>query len=400
LVVLIALGRNISQAGVALFLHASLEGFQVFIMLKNTLIAMARLLKVLPLLFVVAACTSIGPLNIGQDRMKYNEAMQKTNDQELLINLVRLRYLDSPSFVSVSGITAQSSLITGMSLSMARTTSRVSGVRTLGFSDTFAPSVTVTDAPVISYTPLQGDGFVRELLSPISLDLVVLLSKSGWDIRGVLNLLVERMNFVPNAPSASGPTPQMPPEYKEFANLLTNIGKMGNDVSLDYFVTGKEILPGIRFAPGALETPHGKAVEKQLKLAPGKEMFFLSNNIDVDRKDIIEMRTRSLMGVLYFLSHSVNIPQDDADGGFVVVTDDANGDEFYWPAVSNNMFHVLTSKDEPANAAVQVLYNGSWFYIANNDLRTKSSFILLSQLMDLQSGNQALTAPALTLPLN
>ncbi len=44
-------------------------------------------------------------------------------------------------------------------------------------------------------------------------------------------------------------------------------------------------------------------------------------------------------------------------------------------------------------------HRGYWFYIANNDLETKSSFLLLQQLFSLQAGQSEAKGPTLTLPV-
>ena len=45
-----------------------------------------------------------------------------------------------------------------------------------------------------------------------------------------------------------------------------------------------------------------------------------------------------------------------------------------------------SSTSRPANAFVAVPYRGAWFYIADNDLESKSTFMLLTQLFNLQAG--------------
>jgi hypothetical protein len=356
--------------------------------------------KLIPVILVVSGCSGFGPGTLSDERMGYNEALQQTNDEELLINLVRLRYHDSPSFVSVSGITAQSNLTTSTSLSLTRTSSRTSGIRTLSIADVFAPTVSLSQAPVVSYSPLQGDGYVRELLSAISLELFVFMTQSGWSLEQVLRLSIEKINGISNAPTASGPTPKSAPKYEEFQKLVHNLKEMGDDVSVDYFIDKDKSQPGIRFAPGALETPAGKEVAKQLGLAPDTYTFFLVDNIAVGRKDVIDVHTRSLMGVFYFLSHSVAVPDEDLKAGLAVVTKTPDDKVFDWNNVTDGMFRVQVQSDQPSNGAVAVNYRGHWFYIADNDLNTKSSFIMLSQLLALQSGNQVLKAPVLSLPLN
>src|SRR4051794_101213 len=49
---------------------------------------------------VAAACLAtagcLGPAAVRSSRLRYNESIRATNDEQLLLNLVRLRYADSP----------------------------------------------------------------------------------------------------------------------------------------------------------------------------------------------------------------------------------------------------------------------------------------------------------------
>src|SRR4051794_33376815 len=60
---------------------------------------------------VPAGC--LGPKAVQQTRSRYNEVIQATNNEELLLNLVRLRYSESPGFLPVTGLTAQFELNAG-----------------------------------------------------------------------------------------------------------------------------------------------------------------------------------------------------------------------------------------------------------------------------------------------
>jgi hypothetical protein len=50
-------------------------------------------------------------------------------------------------------------------------------------------------------------------------------------------------------------------------------------------------------------------------------------------------------------------------------------------------------------AFVAIPYRGQWFYLADNDLESKSTFMLLSQLFRLQAGAAKAAGPTLTLPV-
>ena len=77
-------------------------------------------------------------------------------------------------------------------------------------------------------------------------------------------------------------------------------------------------------------------------------------------------------------------------------TQSAEGEAFDWNEVTGGLFGALVHQ-RPANAFVVVPYRGAWFYIADNDLESKSTFMLLTQLFNLQAGQIKTVAPALTI---
>src|SRR6516225_7252278 len=67
--------------------------------------------SLLRVVVLVAAWASaggcIGPKAVRYTRLRYNEVVRDTNDEQLLINIVRLRYADSPVFIDLPNITSQ-----------------------------------------------------------------------------------------------------------------------------------------------------------------------------------------------------------------------------------------------------------------------------------------------------
>jgi hypothetical protein len=55
----------------------------------------------------LTGCGSFGASAIRNSRTDYNSALQQSNEEQLVANLVRLRYAQSPSFLEIDGITTQ-----------------------------------------------------------------------------------------------------------------------------------------------------------------------------------------------------------------------------------------------------------------------------------------------------
>jgi len=47
-----------------------------------------------------------------------------------------------------------------------------------------------TERPTLTYTPLKEGGFVRRMLSRVSLETIARLSQSGWSLDRILRLTV------------------------------------------------------------------------------------------------------------------------------------------------------------------------------------------------------------------
>jgi len=56
-----------------------------------------RALIAIGLCMSLAGCASFGPNSLQQTRLQYNEAVKATTEEQLLLNIVRLRYTDTLS---------------------------------------------------------------------------------------------------------------------------------------------------------------------------------------------------------------------------------------------------------------------------------------------------------------
>ena len=68
-------------------------------------------------LVLIFGCAKLGPKTLKSERSNYNLAVQRTNDEELLLNLARLKYRDTPFFMEVSSVASQFTLSTSANAS-------------------------------------------------------------------------------------------------------------------------------------------------------------------------------------------------------------------------------------------------------------------------------------------
>src|SRR2546425_1281992 len=164
---------------------------------------------------LISGCASFGPQSLQQTRLQYNEAVKKTTEEQLLLNIVRLRYTDTPSSLAVSAIAAQFEITRNFQLTPFFVASGAEIAKTWA---AVLPQLGIgaADRPTFSLTPLDDQEFTRKLFTPLPLDGLVYLAKTTWPISTVFRLYLENLNWVPNAQTASGPTPRRSPTFEEF----------------------------------------------------------------------------------------------------------------------------------------------------------------------------------------
>jgi hypothetical protein len=394
----------------------------------------------------LAAGCSLGPRSLERNRLRYNEAVKTTTEEQLLLNIVRLRYTDTPSSLSVTTIAEQPEVTAGLK-AIPFFTAQAAGNAFGGYRGAVLPQAELggTVRPTITYTPLDDQEFTRRLFTPISLEGVAYLAKTTWPIATVFRLWLENLNWVSNAETASGPTPRDPPEYAEFlagilalqrlqdrrlailtteergerltdgvaAGLNTpaaavEAAKGGFEYRKDdtggWAVVKKKLRPVLRVGKVAADDPDFAAFCRAFKLDPVRRTF----DLDVEKLDpflagapaaglgVLDLETRSLLQVLFFVSNGVEVPPEHAASGAAPQTPG-----FDWHQVTAGLFRVecAAGKKPPACAHVAVCYKGYWFYIDERDRDTKATFALLVELSRLELGTTAGSAPILTLPL-
>lgn len=352
--------------------------------------------SILLFILLMAGCARIGPGIIQAGGNDYNIAMQNTRDEQMLLNLVRLKYRDTPFFLEIGSVSSQFKLTSEASLSASFSEQQIPEAAGLGAKLNFV------EQPTITYTPLQGNEFVERLLTPVSLDKILLLTNSGWSISRVLRLCAKQINQLPNAPSASGPTPEHAPEFKDFKQLAALLRNMQekNLVRLGYTDTGKRTKPVLMITQAGSADPDVNRFRALLDLNESVNTYpLITGNSQQKSPHAIYITTRSLLGIMSYLSHSVRVPSRDERLGTVTLTHDDQGKNFDWNELTNGLFSVETADRDPTLASVSTHYRSVWFYIDDRDLDSKSTFSLLTQLFSLQAGNAEGIAPVLTLPV-
>jgi len=343
----------------------------------------------------LAGCVSnLGPRTVVPARFDYNQALSTSWNEQILLNLVRLRYRDTPVFLEVGAVLAQYS-ITGAGSVAAE----ISGAGSDGNLYGIGGAVEVNESPVVTYTPLQGEDFVRRLLTPISPATVLLLSQAGWSIERLMLCCVNRLNDLPNATSAAGPTPDYRPVYERFHRVAFLLRELQMAGTFNFRIArtdeGERFL--IEIVPSDDPAIDAKAAEvaEILGIERGQGVYRLVEEAAPEGGHL-EMTGRSLLGVFFYLSQAVTVPAAHVEAGWVTRTLDSDGSDFDWSDLTGRLFHVANSNERPAHAFAAVPYRGHWFYIDDTDLNSKTTFGLLTLLFSLQASGADGVSPLLT----
>jgi len=409
-----------------------------------------HILHAVAVAMLVAGCTSFGPAVLLRGRLQYNEVVKTTGEEQLLLNIVRLRYTDTPSSLAVSAIAAQYEIAQNVQIMPFFVASGAEVARSYA---AVLPQLGVSgaDRPTFSLTPLDDQEFTRKLFTPIPLDGLLYLAKTTWPIATVFRLYLENLNWVSNAQTASGPTPKGAPVYVDFqrgvqalqvlqdraqivfsieersepqgsplpagsvtARDMVEAAKNGYEYRLEAGGAGWTLLkktpqPVLLIDPQATDSAEMLEVVRAFKLKPGLAKFPITQDTlspfpatyPGEGVTSIDLETRSLLQALYYVSQGVEIPDEHARAGLVTVTRDQSGRPFEWRLVTDGLFtvHSVRSDERPPNAHVAIAYKGYWFYIDDADQDTKSTFSLLMELSRLELAGKTGGAPVLTLPV-
>jgi hypothetical protein len=171
----------------------------------------------LALAAILAGCAWLGPEIIRSGRPAYNDAILTTNDEQLLQNIVRMRFGDSVGFLTVSSVTANVSFTTTGTVNVG-----LGGppANYQGNLVPFAGTMSTEQNPTISYTPVSGDSLVRQFAAEIPLDLAILMINFAHSQEAAWMALVRRVNNLRNPDFPDPPALVTDARFLEIASLV------------------------------------------------------------------------------------------------------------------------------------------------------------------------------------
>ncbi|MGW8325541.1 MAG: hypothetical protein ACWGNI_07515 [Desulfobacterales bacterium] len=346
---------------------------------------------------LIIGCTGIGPKTIPRDRFDYSAAISKSWQNQMLLNMVKLRYGETPVFVDVTSVISQYAVESQVSLGAIFNNPLANS----GDTQSIGGTGKYTDRPTITYAPMVGKKFAKTMMTPIPPPAIFFLIQSGWPVDFILRSCVKSVNTFQNRSGTRMLRHEADLNFYRLVSLLRDIQKSGavsvrievdkNKREFTVFTFRREnIDPEIESKISSLK--------RLLNLEPGRREFRVVYSSAPRDKNEIAVLTRALLEIIIELSSYIDIPQAHISEGrsFPTLMGHMDLNAEFGPLIE---IHSQTDPPKAQDSFVSVEHRGYYFWIDDRDMRSKRMFSFIMLLFTLVEPKEAL-APMVTIPTN
>lgn len=336
------------------------------------------------LLCLAAACGGIGPKTIPRDRFDYGEAISSSMKEQMLLNIVKLRYVDMPMFVEVSSVINQYALSGDVNASSTFGSPRVWST---------GASARFEDRPTITYSPILGKEFTISLLTPAPPSALLFLIQSGWPVDLIFRICVQTVNGIHNRGGATLLGREQPdPRFDELIERMVAIQNSGQiGLRIEGFEEGEAAFMVIRRTDDEDIRDMQLSTRGLLGLDPDAQEYRVTYGSDATDDENIAMLTRSVFEILVELAKHVDAPQQDIDDRCTQPN---------LPHDHERLLMVHHGPESPDTAFVRVRYRDHWFWLDDRDIVSKRTFAFVQILFNLTQTGSTGAVPLLTVGAN
>jgi len=347
---------------------------------------MYRSFSTLLFALTLTACASVGPSTVTKDQFNYNEAIATASQEQLLMNMVRLRYSETPTFMKVSSVINQYQLSTRGTANAGLNTG-VTGDNTASVGG----SVRWADKPTITYLPVTGQEFARDLLTPLQPYQLFEMMQAGWPVELIMRVAMLNVNGQRNDATRPSRRRQADAEFYEMFNLWQQLGQA--DVlgfSRDSSAEGQILSMYVDESRAADLMPQLDRFRTIMGIDPGVAAIELVYGKGA-KPNQIAVLTGSVWDIMARIAWQLNVPPEHVESGRTASTFTSTSAE-YRPTI-----RIEYSRQRPDSAFAAVFAHDHWFYIDQNDRQSKRVFSFLELLLNLAQSDVGGMAPVVTI---
>jgi hypothetical protein len=334
-------------------------------------------------------CVGIGPGTVDRDRFDYVNAISNSWKKQMLLNLVKTRYVDSPVFMDVTSIISQYAIEGQINVG---TTLRVDSI--LGDSYSLGGSGKYTDRPTITYSPLMGEKFTRSLMTPIPVNAFLSMIQAEYPVDYMFRICVQTINGIENQFGGEGMARSAHPDFYRLIDAMRRIQKKGAlGMRVKRLEQKKTTVIFFRREYSDEMAEDIKTVWQILDLDTGVQEYNVVYGAYPNDTKEIAILTRSMLQIVIDLASAIDVPKKDVREGRV----SASTFDEKAPGLPP-LIRIRNGNSPPDDAFVSVKYRNNWFWIEDTDLHSKRSFTFLMMLFSLTESDAKAKAPIVTVP--
>ena len=343
---------------------------------------------------LISGCNFVGPTSISQGRLSYAEAINQTEDKQMLLTIIKRRYRETTTHLAVSSVSANLRF-------------RASADTNLGFGNEqdytgnlipFGAGIAYEENPTILYQPVKGDRYFQQLMSPIPLDIFLISLRSETYGRNLITILVNRVNNLRNPDFLKTSKQEQNQKFKRFIEVyydLYNAGVIELVKNPQGVETFDLLINNYISDHSDTVTEFCQLLDLSIETEKSSNIIIpVSLSVTAQESERIGIITRSIYDLFEIMGASIVVPQEHEDTGLTCV--------YPQMGLAGQDIKILSSKTKPDNMSLALRYRGYWFYIDETDQSTKSFFALTRALWSYTSTSSDVHsgAPVLTIPVS
>ncbi len=345
----------------------------------------------------LSACFSLGHMKLEEDQLGYSRAVSVSQRQQTLLNVIRLRYGEAPTFLDITQV------IAGYQLQRSVTGGfEVFPNMPPGTYLSATASAQLQESPTFTFQPVTGDHYAQNFLRPLSPAELLPLAQGGLPIDVLFRLAVQSIGNLRNSTGLVASGGEGSPGFFELIRGLRKMqiaGLLG--IRLENKPEGKDKKlppePGkvyLTLAPTEEEdlSATEERVRRLLDISPSVTDLEVVYGRTAPTRGQLALLTRPMLGVLGQLAFQADVPAEDVAFGKTKASVANVGSERR-PVV------VIHSADrKPGKEFAAIAYEDHWFWINDRDFDSKLAFSVVTVLLSLaetsSSPGTVITIPA------